>query len=54
MKIKSMQVETESTDEIIVHAEKETLRVFATSAGRLLVDRWSEEDWRKKLGAPKV
>jgi hypothetical protein len=54
MKISAIQIEAESTDEIIVHAEKETVRIFANSYGRLTVDRWSEEDWRKKLGAPKV
>jgi len=54
MRIRSISVDADPSDEIIIHVEKETVRVFANNEGRFQIDRWTNEDWEKKLGAVKI
>lgn len=54
MKFRSISVDADPNDEIVIHVEKETVRIFANNEGRFQIDRWTNEDWEKKLGAVKI
>jgi hypothetical protein len=54
MKFTSVQMNLDTADEVVVHTERKTVRLFAKQDGSVQVDQFDREFWEKKLGKLEV
>ena len=50
MRFTSVQINLDRADEVVVHTERKTIRLFAKQDGSVQVDQFDSEFWEKKLG----
>jgi hypothetical protein len=50
LKFTSVQIQLDEADELIVHARKKSVRLFANGEGTIQIDQFDEGYWEKKLG----